>query len=206
MSESRIWAARGVKKRLADLWLNVFGWKVEGGAPDIPKAVVVAAPHTSYWDLPFTLAVAWSLGVQVKWLGKHTLFRPPFRTFFRALGGIAVDRRDRHDLVPQVVRLVRQADRLMVIIPPEGTRSQARRWKTGFYHIARGAQVPIILGFLDYERKVGGLGEVFWPTEDLAADADRINSFYREIKGKNSHLFTPIKLAEQGALPVPGAP
>jgi hypothetical protein len=71
-----------------------------------------------------------------------------------------------------------------------------RRWRTGFYHIARGAEVPIILGFLDFERKVGGLGEVLWPTADLRADADRINAFYRDVKGKNPHLFTPIILAE----------
>ena len=161
-----------------------MGWRVEGSGPDIPRAVVVAAPHTSNWDLVFTLAIAATLGIRVSWMGKHTLFRPPFGRLMRAVGGLPVDRRASHGAVEAAVELLTSHDRLFLIISPEGTRGRSERWKTGFYRIAQGAGVPIVLGFLDYGRKVGGLGKVFVPTGDVEKDMEEIRVFYAPIRGK----------------------
>ncbi len=204
---------RRLRKLVGETWLAAFGWRVEGGVPDVQKAVVVAAPHTSNWDFPFTLAISFALDLDISWLGKHTLFKPPYGAFFKWVGGIPVDRRSRHDLVSQVVRVLNESDKLMVIVPPEGTRSKTARWKTGFYYIATGADVPIVLGFLDFERKCGGLGHVFRPSGDLAADMKQIAEFYSTVKGKHPERMSPITLgdADAGATPAqdsthPGMP
>lgn len=160
------------------------------------KAVVVAAPHTSNWDFPFTLAVAWALGIELRWVGKHTLFVPPFGQIMRALGGVPVDRRARNNAVPAVVELLRQHHELMLVIAPEGTRSRAKRWRTGFYHMALGAEVPLVLGFLDYARKRGGLGEVFVPSGDLEKDMERIAAFYAGIMGKRPERQSAVVLGD----------
>ena len=188
---------------MGETWLAAFGWRVEGGVPDVQKAVVVAAPHTSNWDFPFTLAISFALDLDISWLGKHTLFKPPYGAFFKWVGGIPVDRRSRHDLVSQVVRVLNESDKLMVIVPPEGTRSKTARWKTGFYYIATGADVPIVLGFLDFERKCGGLGHVFRPSGDLAADMKQIAEFYSTVKGKHPERMSPITLGDADAGPTP---
>jgi 1-acyl-sn-glycerol-3-phosphate acyltransferase len=175
---------RAISATIGRAWLRAFGWKVEGGAPDVEKAVVVAAPHTTNWDLPFTLAVSWALGIRIRWVGKHTLFRFPFGPLMRALGGISVDRRGSHDAVAAIAELMKTQPELLLIIPPEGTREKADRWKTGFYYIALAAEVPIVLGYLDYRRKVGGLGHVFWPTGVLEDDVAALRAFYAEVRGK----------------------
>lgn len=187
---------RKFRKLIGQAWLTAFGWEVEGGVPDVKKAVVVAAPHTSNWDFPFTMAVAFALDMDISWLGKHTLFDAFYGPFFKWMGGIPVDRRGRHDLVSQVVSVLNDSEGLMVIVPPEGTRSKTARWKTGFYYIATGAKVPIILGFLDFERKRGGLGKVFYPSGDIAADMAQIAEFYREVKGKHPDRMSVITLGE----------
>ncbi len=178
------------------LWLKAFGWKTGGGVPGVRKAVVVAAPHTSNWDFPFTMAVAWSQGMHMKWVGKHTLFRFPFGGFMRSIGGIALDRNNSKNFTQQVVDLINESDDLLVVIAPEGTRSKVQRWRTGFYHMARGANVPIILGYLDFPNKTGGLGEVFVPTGDLEHDAQYMRDFYANIRGKNGNQTGEITFAE----------
>lgn len=182
--------------RFGQAFLDAAGWTVVGGAPDVKKAVIVAAPHTSNWDLAYALSITWRLGLPIRWMGKHTLFRPPFGAIMRKLGGIPVDRRGRNNAVDAAIKLLEDADELMLLIPPEGTRGVAKRWKTGFYHTAVGAKVPIVLGFLDYEGKRGGLGEVFWPTGDIDADMERIRAFYAGMKGKYPHLQGDIKVRE----------
>jgi len=176
------------------LWF--FGWRVSGGAPSVRKAIVVAAPHTSNWDFPFTMAVAWTLGVKMKWVGKHTLFRFPFGGFMRSIGGIALHRGTTKNFVEQIVELLDASEDLLVIISPEGTRSKVKRWRTGFYHMARNANVPIVLGFLDFRKKEGGLGEVFAPTGDLEGDAAHMRAFYSGICGKNGEQTGEISFAE----------
>ena len=152
--------------------LRITGWKVEGALPaHAAKSVLIAAPHTSNWDLPYTLMLAFSLRLRVYWMGKHSLFKAPFGGVMRWLGGIPVDRSQANNLVANSAQAMRDADGPMqLIVPPEGTRGKTRHWKTGFYFIAQQAGVPIVLAFVDYGRKVGGLGPLFEPTGDVDAD------------------------------------
>ena len=171
--------------------LRLTGWTIEGSLPaHAAKSVLIAAPHTSNWDLPFTLMLAFSLRLRVYWMGKQSLFRAPFGGVMRWLGGIPVNREQSSNLVASSAQAMRAAKGPMqLIVPPEGTRGKTRHWKTGFYYIAQEAGVPIVLAFVDYGRKVGGLGPVFEPTGDLDADMATIKAFYAPIKGKNADQF-----------------
>ncbi|MEN9844233.1 MAG: hypothetical protein RLZZ612_2062 [Pseudomonadota bacterium] len=173
-------------------FLRVTGWRVEGTLPaTAEKSVLIAAPHTSNWDLPYTLMVAFALNLNVRWMGKHTLFWGPFGPIMRWLGGIAVNRSQSNNLVAlSAERIQQHQGAVQLIVPPEGTRSKTRYWKTGFYHIARTAQVPIIMAYMDYARKVSGLGPVFQPTGDVEADMAHIKAFYAPIQGKNPQQFS----------------
>jgi 1-acyl-sn-glycerol-3-phosphate acyltransferase len=169
-------------------FLKITGWKIEGSLPpDGQKSVLIAAPHTSNWDLPYTLMVAFVLHLNIHWMGKAQIFRPPFRSLMMWLGGIPVRRESANNLVAASAQALQDADGpLQLVVPPEGTRSKVRYWKSGFYYIALGAQVPIVLAYMDYERKIAGLGPVFHPTGDLQADMARIQAFYQPFKGKNA--------------------
>ena len=145
-------------RRLALFLMWLFGWKMEGKLPDTPKFVLIAAPHTSNWDLPVMLCLAFAFRTRLFWMGKDTLFRRPFGAIMKWLGGIPIDRSKANDVVQQSAEHFRKADNLVMVVPPEGTRQKVRYWKTGFYRIAEAAKVPIVLGFLDYRRKVGGSG------------------------------------------------
>ncbi|AKF08080.1 acyltransferase family protein [Sandaracinus amylolyticus] len=196
---------RRVRNACGRAWLRAFGWEIDGGAPPVEKAVVVAAPHTSNWDLPFTLAIAWSLDLDMKWVGKHTLFElPVWGPFLRSLGGIGVDRRTKNDAVKAIADVVKDSERILLIVPPEGTRGVAKRWKTGFYWIAVEAEVPIVLGFLDFAKKRGGLGELLHPTGDIAHDFELLREFYRDKKGKHPERQGDVSLGEVG-VPTPMA-
>jgi len=164
--------------------LGIAGWRTEGRLPGIPKFVLVGAPHTSNWDLPYTLCVAFALRAQIHWFGKETLFRRPFRGFFSWLGGIPIDRSKSSNVVALAIQQFLQNEKLILTIAPAGTRNRVEKWKTGFYHIARGAQVPIALGFLDYRRKVGGIGPLIYPTGDIDADMKTIRAFYDRVTGR----------------------
>lgn len=172
-------------------YLRLTGWKVSGSLPEqAQKSVFIAAPHTSNWDLPYTLMVAFSLRLNIYWMGKASLFQFPFGSLMRWLGGIAVDRSKTNNLVAASAQAIQEATgALQLIVPPEGTRSKTRYWKTGFYHIAVAAQVPIVLAYMDYERKISGLGPMFVPTGDLEADMVKIKAFYLPFKGKNAMQF-----------------
>jgi 1-acyl-sn-glycerol-3-phosphate acyltransferase len=173
------------------VFLKLAGWKVLGALPaQARKSVFIAAPHTSNWDLPYTLMVAFVLHLNIHWMGKASIFRFPFGPVMRWLGGVAVDRSKANNLVAASAQAIRGASgALQLIVPPEGTRSKTRYWKTGFYHIAVMAQVPIVLAFMDYERKISGLGPMFVPTGDLEADMVYIKAFYAPFKGKNAAQF-----------------
>lgn len=172
-------------------FLKLSGWKVEGQLPPgAEKSVFIAAPHTSNWDLPYTLMVAFALRLNVYWMGKEQIFKPPFRGLMMWLGGIPVRRETSNNLVAASVEAIKAATGpLQLIVPPEGSRSKVRYWKTGFYHIAVGAQVPIVLAYMDYRRKISGLGPVFQPTGDLEADMASIKAFYAPFQGKNAGQF-----------------
>jgi 1-acyl-sn-glycerol-3-phosphate acyltransferase len=172
-------------------FLRLTGWQVQGALPaEAAKSVLIAAPHTSNWDLPYTLMVAFVLRLNIYWMGKAGLFRWPFGPVMRWLGGIAVDRSRSGNLVAaSAAALVNANGPTQLVVPPEGTRGKTRQWKTGFYYIALEARVPIVLAFVDYERKIGGLGPLFTPTGDVERDMAQIKLFYAPIKGKRPTQF-----------------
>ncbi len=184
-----------VRRWIGRTAVKAFGWKVEGEPPADPKCVVIAAPHTSNWDGVYMLAVAWAMGMRISWMGKHTLFKGWRGPVLAALGGIPVDRRARHDVVEQMVQRFAESEALLLAIPPEGTRKRTEQWKSGFYWIAQGAHVPIYLSFLDYGRKVAGIGPSFVPSGDVEADVAKLKAFYGPLKGKFPENFGPIELA-----------
>lgn len=171
--------------------LRLAGWRVEGALPtDCAKAVVIGAPHTSNWDLPYTLMAAFALRAQVYWMGKHSLFRFPFGAGMRWLGGIAVNREKSTDMVAASARALREAPgSLYLVVSPEGTRSKTHYWKTGFYYIAQQAGVPIVMAYIDYAHKVVGVGPIFTPTGNIEADMQAIKAFYAPFQGKNADQF-----------------
>lgn len=173
-------------------FLRLTGWKVQGSLPpECAKSVFIAAPHTSNWDLPYTLMVAFALRLNIYWMGKESIFKPPFRGLMQWLGGIPVDRTQSNNLVAASVDAIGAADGpVQLIVPPEGTRSKARYWKTGFYYIALGAKVPIVMAYMDYDKKISGLGPVFVPSGDIEADMVKIKAFYAPFKGKNASQFS----------------
>lgn len=166
-------------------------WQIVGNLPPgSAKCVVVAAPHTSNWDLPYGLMLAFALDFNAYWLGKIQLFRAPFRHLMMWFGGIPVERDRSNKLVSGSASAIRQANgQLQLIVAPEGTRSKTPTWKTGFYYIAMEAGVPLVLAFLDYEKKIGGIGPVFHPSGDIEADLLTIRAFYAPIRGKNADQF-----------------
>jgi len=125
--------------------LRCFGWRVEGQPPDAPKFIVAIAPHTSYWDWPILVAMAFKERVEALWMGKDSLFRSPLAWLFTWLGGISIDRSASHGIVNQMIDLYNARERLIIGLTPEGTRSRVEKWKTGFYRIAEGAHIPIVL-------------------------------------------------------------
>jgi 1-acyl-sn-glycerol-3-phosphate acyltransferase len=180
-----------VLRALSLALLKLNGWRVEGALPDsASKSVLIAAPHTSNWDLPYTLMVGFALRLNLYWMGKASLFAPPFGAVMRWLGGIAVDRAKSNNLVAASAQALREADGpLQLVVPPEGTRGRTRQWKTGFYFIALEARVPIVLAFMDYERKVAGLGPLFTPSGDVERDMEEVKRFYAGVKGRNTAQF-----------------
>lgn len=168
----------------AVLCLKLTGWKKEGKAPTHDKYIVIAAPHTSNWDFPISLAILLSFKIKPYWMGKAGMFRWPFGLFFRLLGGIPIDRSKSNNAVEQSIEAIKRKMKMVLVISPEGTRKKVAYWKTGFYHIAHGAKVPIALGFLDYGRKAGGFGQVFNTTGDIEADMFAIQFFYKGITAK----------------------
>jgi 1-acyl-sn-glycerol-3-phosphate acyltransferase len=182
---------RPVLRALSLAVLRATGWRVEGTLPpQAAKCVFIAAPHTSNWDLPYTLMLGLALQLHLAWMGKASLFRPPFGAVMRWLGGLPVDRSKSSNAVAATAAVLREADApLQLVIAPEGTRGKVREWKTGFYFIAQQAGVPIVLAYVDYRRKVGGLGPVFTPSGDVERDIAEIRRFYAGITGRNPQQF-----------------
>jgi 1-acyl-sn-glycerol-3-phosphate acyltransferase len=183
-------------------WISTFllaisGWKIQGHLPDLPKFVLIAAPHTSNWDFIMMLVTAFAIRTRIHWMGKDSLFRRPFGAFFKWCGGIPIDRSKPNGTVGEMTRSFVAASRLILVIAPEGTRGQVRQWKTGFYHIARSARVPIVPGFLDFGRKLVGFGEVFTPGENIETDMGTIQAFYAGMLGKNVSRTSALKPVEK---------
>jgi len=163
-------------------WLfRVKGWQIEGRAPDARKCVIIGAPHTSNWDFVFFAGTVQQLGIKPSFMGKHSLFRWPLRRFMFDMGGMPVDRAKPGGYVASIVRNFTAADDMALVIAPEGSRSSTGQWRSGFYHIATGAGVPIVPAWVNHQTMRGGLGEPIMPTGDYAADMGRLLDFYRSV-------------------------
>jgi len=156
--------------------------------------VVIAAPHTSNWDFPLGILAARAINLDVHWMGKHTLFRWPYGWFFRAIGGTPVQRDGGQDYIGQMTELFEHSDQLVLALAPEGTRSKIDHWKTGFHYIARAAEVPILLAYLDFGNKRVGTGNLLYPGKDIDADFDQIRQFYTTMRGKNPENASLVQL------------
>lgn len=175
--------SRAVRGALLALY-RARGWKAVGTPPADRRCVIIAAPHTSNWDFVNFLGLTQALGIRAHFMGKLSLFRWPMGGFMRDMGGVPVDRSGGHDHVAAMVAEFGRRREFMLTIAPEGTRGAVRRWRTGFYHIAVGAKVPLVCGLMDYRTKTGGLGPAIWPSGDYAADMAKIAEFYRSVTPK----------------------
>jgi 1-acyl-sn-glycerol-3-phosphate acyltransferase len=186
-----------VKKLVGHTVLWLLGWHVEGGPPEHRKCIVVGHPHTSSWDFPLFVMTMWVMGVQMRWMGKQSLFNGPMGGLFLALGGLPVDRSGGKNTVQAVADLFAERETLMVGIAPSGTRQAGEHWKSGFYHIALAANVPLLLGCIDFKKRVGGFLGVLHLTGNVKTDMDNIRQAYEGIEGRNMERQIPIRLAEE---------
>ncbi|TFU17138.1 lysophospholipid acyltransferase family protein [Thermus tengchongensis] len=182
---------------LAGLVLRGLGWRYHMPEPPSKKYVLIGAPHTSNWDFFVGLLALWALGIRARWLGKKELFRPPLGWLLRLLGGIPVDRSRRSNLVDQVAAIFQREEEIAILITPEGTRSQAPYWRTGFYYMALKAGVPIALGYADFRRKEVGIGGYLWPTGDIRRDFAEIRAFYQDKVGLRPEKQGPIRIRDE---------
>ncbi len=164
--------------------LSLMGWRIEGKLPQLDKFVVIGAHHTSNWDFVIFLAVKFVLRLNVRWFGKHSIFRWPFAAILQRWGGIPMRRHLRLNSVEQAIQSFREHSEFILVLSPEGTRKKVERWRMGFYHIALGAGVPVVLGALDYGRKRVVIGPVFSPTGDMPADLAYILTYYQAVTAK----------------------
>ena len=180
--------------------LRMVGWKYEGAVPPEKKCVVIAYPHTSNWDAPLLVALAKSIHFDMAWMIKDDWFKGPMGPLLRSVGAVAVNRKGSHNLVDQMVAEFAARDSFHLVIPPDGTRSRADYWRSGFYHIANNANVPVVPGYLDYARKVGGLGAAISLTGDVTTDMNAFRSFYENLnpKARVPGNVGPIRLREEG--------
>lgn len=178
-----------VTRAVCTSYLQLAGWKVRGDWPSLDKAVLVAAPHTSNWDGINMLATAGFYRVKLRWMGKKSLTQGPFGGLIKWLGCVPIDRSAANDVVRSMAEAFAATQQMILAIPPEGTRSSVREWKTGFYHIARAAKVPLILSVLDYGTKTVSLAAVVHPSGDYDADLAIIQSYYANAAGKRRNQF-----------------
>ena len=180
-------------KILGKFLLFLSGWKIVGKIPPVPKTVMIAAPHTSNWDFYYTMVIFSALGVKINFLGKKSLFRFPLGLLMRFFGGIPIDRSKSNNFVSTAAEMIKQREKIILLVPVEGTRAYTEQWKSGFYYIAKEAGVPISLGFLDYAKKEGGFFEVlFYPTGNYVEDLEKIQLYYKDVQVKypqNSTLY-----------------
>jgi 1-acyl-sn-glycerol-3-phosphate acyltransferase len=176
-----------LSKAAARALMSAAGWRISGEVPDEAKILLVGAPHTSNWDYIFTVLTTYSLGVDLHFVAKHSLFKKPLGGLMRRTGGVPIDRGTSEGFVEQMVEEFNKRDSFILAIMPEGTRSrtEASQWRSGFYYIAQGAGVPITLVIFDYGRKIMHLGPTFWPSGDYEADLAQIQSCYEGIEGKH---------------------
>ena len=188
-------------KLLARFIFWLYGWKlggiIAGGRnEDVSRCVMIASPHTSNWDIVFARAAFTLMDIPLRFTVKHEWLRFPFKGLMLAMGAIGIDRSPkkpgdpRPSMTESMIELFAQNKELAVMVTPEGTRALRTKWKTGFYHVAVGAKVPIGLGYLDYANKVAGVGKMLYPSGDMDKDLREIMAFYKDIKGKHPEKFS----------------
>lgn len=173
--------------------MRSVGWRVDGQLPDLPKFIIIGAPHTSNWDFVLFLGIIFRLKADVRYMGKAELFRPPYGWFFYWCGGIPVDRKKSTGLVEQMVEAFNRSERLILVIAPEGTRHHVTEWKRGFYHIAKSAGIPIVMAKVDGKQKIAHVGETYHLTEDMEADMTAIQNAFQGLTGINPKKKTKKK-------------
>lgn len=186
-----------MKQRFARWLLRLAGWGLEGSRPEHERYVLIAAPHTSNWDFPLMLLYAAAFDIKVTWMAKHSLFFPPMGWLMRAMGGMPIIRHENRNVVASMVDVFQDIPRLVLVVPTEGTRERVEYWKSGFYHIARQAGVPIVPSFLDYGRKIGGFGPAMLPTGSVVEDMQYFRDFYNGMQGKFPEKYGPTRLREE---------
>jgi 1-acyl-sn-glycerol-3-phosphate acyltransferase len=191
----------GIKRIVGTLVIKLFRFTIVGEPPRDPLCVMVAAPHTSNWDFILALAIAWAKETDVAWLGKQEMFTRPTGWLFRKLGGVSVDRENPGGLVQEMIDLAGSGRRMVILIPVEGTRKKSTHWTSGFRRIAQGADLPVVLSFLDRPTRTGGFGPTLRMTDDVRADMDAIRAFYADKHGLKPGQFTPPRLCEEDAAP-----
>ena len=182
---------------LAERILKLLGWQFTGVVPDLPKLIIIGAPHTTNWDFVVYLGALRHYRLDASYIGKHTLFRWPFGYLFRRLGGIPVDRSEPGGLVKQVVDALDRSERMVLVIAPEGTRGPAPFWKSGFLNIAARAGVPILLAYIDYPSKRAGMGPLIEFDGDISGFMDRCREFYADKVGLHKENKGPVAVREE---------
>lgn len=179
---------RRVLQRLGRWGMGVLHWNIEGEFPDVPKLVLIVAPHTSNWDFVVALFADLALDMDAAWLGKHTIFRGAFGTWLRGLGGIPVDRSAPHNVVARVVAEFGRRERMILALAPEGTRRSTGRWKSGYWQIASQAGVPILPVGLDFGRRAIVLGSLLAPSDSRDTDEAELRAFYAAMRPRHPVL------------------
>lgn len=172
------------------IFTTILGWKITHNFPeDLKKYVVIAAPHTSWRDFPIAILARNVSGQKINFIGKDSLFKPPFGFIFKALGGAPVDRSKSNNLVDAIIAIFNAREEFRLGLSPEGTRKKVDKWKTGFYYIAKGANVPIIMATLDFGKKQVKVSDPYYLTDDMEKDFNHFHEFYKGVKGKHPELF-----------------
>ena len=182
-----------MKKLISKLFLQIMGWKLVGEMPTgVKKAVLVCAPHTSNWDFPLALSAFTISRLNLKYFIKKSWFFFPFNYFFKATGGVPVDRTKNIGLVEAMTLKLKDEDEMIVAVPAEGTRSWVPKWKTGFYHIASGANVPLVMGFVDFKKKEVGFGPLVNLSGDFEKDMTLVQDFFSQKAPRFVEKYNPV--------------
>ena len=172
-------------RKIARFGINISGWTIKGIVPDEERIVIIAAPHTSNWDFVLAMLAIFGLNIKLRWLGKHSIFKPGFKNFFKWLGGIPVYRDNPSNLIDNVVKIVKREKSIVIAMTPEGTRKKVKRWKTGFLRIAKQTHSKILLISIDAPTKSIEIGKIFNPTGNSEDDLAFIQKYYSSFRGIN---------------------
>jgi len=164
---------------------TVLGWKTVGSFPkELKKYVIIAAPHTHWLDFPLAIMIKWAEGAPINYIGKASLFKPPFGFIFRWLGGTPIDRSKSNNKVEGIVAIFNIKERFILALSPEGTREKVANWKTGFYYIAKGANVPVVMAALDFKNKEVRIAKPYFLTENMDDDMNFFRRYFENVQGK----------------------